>query len=98
MDVMEKENLCENSAKIGSYIKQRIETEFTDVIKEVRGMGLMIGVEFKEPIAKKINSVLLNEYNYLVGVIGDSIFRIVPPLIITKDDADAFIEALKKSI
>ncbi len=98
MDVMEKENLCENSAKIGSYIKQRIETEFTDVIKEVRGMGLMIGVEFKEPIAKKINSVLLNEYNYLVGVIGDSIFRIVPPLIITKDDADAFIEVLKKSI
>lgn len=98
MNVMEKENLCENSAKIGEYMKTRLETELADVIKEVRGIGLMIGVEFKEPIAKKINSTLLNEYNYLVGVIGESIFRIVPPLIITKEDADAFIEALKKSI
>lgn len=98
MDVMEKENLCENSAKIGEYIKSRIENELSEVVKEVRGMGLMIGVELKEPIAKKINSVLLNEYHYLIGVIGDSVFRIVPPLIITKEDADGFIEALKKSI
>lgn len=98
MDVMEKENLCENSAKIGEYIKTRIENELSEVVKEVRGMGLMIGVELKEPIAKKINSVLLNEYHYLIGVIGESVFRIVPPLIITKEDADGFIEALKKSI
>ena len=98
MDVMEKENLCENSVKIGEYIKSRIENELSEVVKEVRGMGLMIGVELKEPIAKKINSVLLNEYHYLIGVIGDSVFRIVPPLIITKEDADGFIEALKKSI
>ena len=98
MDVMEKKNLCENSAKIGEYIKSRIENELSEVVKEVRGMGLMIGVELKEPIAKKINSVLLNEYHYLIGVIGDSVFRIVPPLIITKEDADGFIEALKKSI
>ncbi len=98
LEVMQRDNLCENASNIGNYIKQRIETELTDVIKEVRGMGLMIGVEFKEPIAKKINSILLSEYNYLVGVIGDSIFRIVPPLIITKEDADAFVEALKKSI
>lgn len=98
MDVMEKENLCENSAKIGKYIKTRIETELSDAVKEVRGMGLMIGVELKEPVAKKVNSVLMNEYHYLAGVIGDSTFRIVPPLIITKEDADGFIEALKKSI
>ena len=98
MEVMEKENLCENSAKIGEYIKSRIETELSHSVKEVRGMGLMIGVELKEPVAKKVNSVLLNEYHYLIGVIGDSTFRIVPPLIITKEDADGFIEALKKSI
>jgi 4-aminobutyrate aminotransferase-like enzyme len=98
MEVMEKENLCENSANIGEYIKSRIETELSHAVKEVRGMGLMIGVELKEPVAKKVNSVLLNEYHYLIGVIGDSTFRIVPPLIITKEDADGFIEALKKSI
>lgn len=98
MEVMEKENLCDNASKIGKYIKVTIEKELSHVVKEVRGMGLMIGVEFKEPIAKKVNSVLLNEFNYLVGVIGDSIFRIVPPLIVTKEDADAFLDALKKSI
>ncbi len=98
MEVMEKENLCGNASKIGKYIKVTIEKELSHVVKEVRGMGLMIGVEFKEPIAKKVNSVLLNGFNYLVGVIGDSIFRIVPPLIVTKEDADAFLDALKKSI
>ncbi len=98
MEVMEKDNLCDNAARIGKYIKETIENELSHVVKEVRGMGLMIGVEFKEPVAKKVNSVLLNEFNYLVGVIGDSIFRIVPPLIITKEDADAFLDALKKSI
>lgn len=98
VDVMERENLCENSAKIGAYIKERIDSELSDYIKEVRGMGLMIGIELKDPIAKDVNSRLLNDYGYLAGVIGDSTFRVVPPLIITKEDADGFVDAFKKSI
>lgn len=98
MQVMEEENLCRNSKAIGNYIKDRIENELSEVVSEVRGMGLMIGVQLKNPVAKEINAKLLNDHHYLVGVIGDSIFRIVPPLIITKEDADAFVEALKKSV
>lgn len=98
LDVMERDGLCSNSARLGAYIKERIEKELSYAVSEVRGMGLMLGIEFREPMARKVNSTLLSDYHYLVGVIGDSIFRIVPPLIITKDDADAFVEALKKSV
>ncbi len=98
LGVMQEDRLCDNSARIGEYIKKRIENELSQYIKQVRGMGLMIGVEFKNPIAREVNSRLLNEQHYLVGVIGDSTFRIVPPLIITQKDADDFVEALKKSL
>jgi len=40
----------------------------------------------------------MKDYGYLVGAVGDSVLRIVPPLIITKEDADSFVEALKKSV
>ena len=85
LETMEEEKLCENSCNIGAYIKQRIENELADVVKEVRGMGLMIGVEFKEPIGKAVAAKLCDN-KYLVGSIGDCILRIVPPLIITKSD------------
>jgi len=58
-------------------------------------MGLMVGVEFKESIAKDVNSKLL-EHGYLVGVVGEKVLRIVPPLIITKEDAKEFTLTLKK--
>ena len=56
-------------------------------------MGLMIGVEFNNPIAREVVNKLIDKH-YLVGAVGDSILRIVPPLIITKQDADEFTDAL----
>ncbi len=97
LETMEKENLVENSEKVGKYLMDKIKAELSDLIYEVRGMGLMIGAEFKKPVAKIINKHLMEDYGYLVGVIGDSIFRIVPPLIITYKDADDFVDALKNS-
>ncbi len=98
LETMEKENLVENSAKVGKYLMDKIKTELSEHIYEVRGMGLMIGVEFNKPVAKIINKHLMEDYGYLVGVIGDSIFRIVPPLIITYKDADDFVDALKNAV
>ncbi|MEG2669760.1 MAG: hypothetical protein RR957_04775 [Oscillospiraceae bacterium] len=54
----------------------------------------MRGVEFLEPIAKKINAKML-EHRYLVGTIGDSTLRIVPPLIVTKPQIDEFLKTLE---
>ena len=80
---------------MGQYLKDLISQKLGSNLKEVRGMGLMIGVELSSPIAREIGKKLLDKH-YLVGVIGDSIFRIVPPLIITAKDAEDFAEALGK--
>lgn len=97
LETIEKENLVENSAKVGKYLADKIKEELSHLVCEVRGMGLMIGIEFNKPVAKLINKHLMEDYGYLVGVIGDSIFRIVPPLIVTYKDADDFVNALVNS-
>ena len=93
LDVMEQEDLVQNSAAVGEYMRDMIKSKLCDYIKEVRGMGLMIGVEFNNPIAREVVNKLIDKH-YLVGAVGDSILRIVPPLIITKQDADEFTDAL----
>lgn len=95
LKTIKEENLVENSAETGKYLKDRLETALKDYVSEVRGFGLMIGLEFKEPIAKQVNAKLL-EHHYLVGVVKDSILRIVPPLIVTKNDVDEFVNTLEK--
>lgn len=98
LDVMEKDALTDNTNDVGNHLRMRISSEMSDCVKEVRGMGLMIGVEFSEPIARRVSKTLMEEHGYLVGAVGDYVLRIVPPLIITKSDADDFADALKKSI
>lgn len=95
LDVIKNEKLVENSCEVGSYFKNLLLTEFKDYINEVRGMGLMIGIEFKDEIAKKVSGSLL-EKGYLVGVVGDKVLRVVPPLIITKEEVLEFVNTLKK--
>ena len=95
IDRCEELGLVENSAKIGAYLKDKLK-EITNV-KEARGSGLMIGIEFDFPIAQK---VLKNSFKngVIVNAIGDSIIRLVPPLIISKDEADIAINAIEKSV
>ena len=95
LDVIKNEKLVENSFEVGNYFKDLMLEEIKDYISEIRSMGLMIGVQFKDAIDKKVNASLLN-HGYLVGVVGDSVLRIVPPLIITKEDAFEFTKTLKK--
>ena len=64
-------------------------------IKEVRGEGLMIGLEFDQPV-KEIRSKLLFEQKVFTGVSGTNVIRLLPPLVLTTDQADIFIERLKK--
>ena len=64
-------------------------------IKDVRGKGLMIGIEFEQPI-KEIRSKLLFEQKVFTGVSGTNVIRLLPPLILTTAQVDTFIERLKK--
>lgn len=98
-DIFEKEHIVENAAKVGAYFKQKLtELQKTSaLIKEVRGEGLMLGVEFKEPIAKTVQQKLF-EKKYLVGAVGGEVLRLLPPLILTEKDVDEFITVLKECL
>ena len=64
-------------------------------VLEVRGKGLMIGIQFNKPIAKELNQMLFAR-KYLLGTVGDNILRVLPPLIITRKDIDGFISVLEE--
>ena len=93
LDIMKKENLVENAANTGNYLINELKK--IPQIKEVRGEGLMIGLEFEQPV-KEIRSKLLFEQKVFTGVSGTNVIRLLPPLVLTTDQADIFIERLKK--
>lgn len=91
LDVMKDENLIENAAKVGAYLLEELKK--FDGIKEVRGRGLMIGLEFDYPI-KEIRQRLLFEQKVFTGASGTNVLRLLPPLCLTMADADEFLQRL----
>lgn len=91
LDAMEKENLCENAEKMGGYIESEIKAKLGDKVKEIRRKGLMIGIELSDSAAQV--RAKLFEKKILVGAVGNTL-RVLPPLIIGKEEADMFIKAL----
>ncbi len=95
LDVMEAEHLVENAAEVGGYLMQELKQ--LPQIKEVRGRGLMIGLEFNEPI-KELRTRLIYEEHIFTGASGTHVLRLLPPLCLTKAEADKFLASLKKQI
>lgn len=93
LEVIEKENLLENATNIGDYLVENLKS--IPNIKEIRGRGLMIGIEFEQPV-DKIRDVLLFEHKIFCGYSGKNTLRLLPSLALKKQDADLFLEALKK--
>ena len=91
LDVMKDEHLVENAAKVGAYLLEKLKA-FTQ-IKEVRGRGLMIGLEFDQPV-KELRSKLLFEQHVFTGVSGTNVIRLLPPLCLSLEEADSFLEKL----
>lgn len=87
--------VLENAQKMGDIFIGKLKAlqEKYPIIREIRGKGLMIGVEFQEPIAKALSKALF-EKGFLVGTVGETVFRIVPPLIITETEINLLIDAL----
>lgn len=92
LDIIKDENLVENAATLGQYIIEELKK--MPQIKEVRGNGLMIGLEFEETI-KPLRTALLFEHHIFTGVSGAKIVRLLPPLNLTKAQADHFLTTLK---
>jgi len=95
IDVIENENLIENAAKVGAHLMKELK-QFPQ-IKEVRGEGLMIGLEFEEPV-KELRTRLLFEQKVFTGVSGTNVIRLLPPLCLSLEQADEFIERFKKAL
>lgn len=93
LEVMEEEHLLENVNKVGDYLMEELKK--IPQIKEVRGKGLMIGMEFEEPI-KEIRRRLLFEEHVFTGVSGTNVIRLLPPLTLTMEQAQEFIERFKR--
>ena len=97
LDVMEDEHLIDNANETGTYLIEKLkelkaqESHITDV----RGRGLMIGIELDMPY-KDIRTKLLHEHHCFTGCASTNILRLLPPLCFTKDMADEFLMKFRK--
>ena len=93
LDVMEQEQLVENAHQVGDYLMERLKQlqQQCPHIVEVRGRGLMIGIELDMP-HKDLRSRLLFEEHVFTGCASTNILRLLPPLSFTRDMADQFVE------
>ena len=98
LDIMEKENLVENANKVGSYLIETLTAEMKagnlPHVIDVRGEGLMIGIELDIPY-KEPRTRLIKEQHCFTGCAGTNVIRLLPPLCISKADADDFIARFK---
>ncbi len=95
LEVMEEENLMANAEKVGNYLIAELE-KFTDII-EVRGRGLMIGIELPEQL-KQVKDNLLYTHKIFTGAAKPNVIRLLPALNVGQAEADIFLEALHKEI
>ena len=95
LDVIEGEGLIENAACVGAYLLDGLK-KFPQ-IKEVRGKGLMIGLEFEQPV-KELRLRLLKEQHVFTGVSGTNVIRLLPPLCLSMEEAGAFLERFAEAV
>jgi acetylornithine aminotransferase len=93
LDILKEENLIENAYSVGNFLMEELRK--IPQIKEVRGRGLMIGMEFDEPIKEKRTKLLFEE-KVFTGATGTHVFRLLPPLCLTMGQAKEFLERFKK--
>lgn len=92
LEVMEQEELVKNAREVGQFLLDALKA--IPGIREVRGRGLMIGLEFTQEVAP-LRQVLRDKYHIFTGVSGTQVIRLLPPLILQREQAQYFIDSLK---
>ncbi|MDD2560641.1 MAG: aminotransferase class III-fold pyridoxal phosphate-dependent enzyme [Bacteroidales bacterium] len=95
LDVIEQENLIDNAACVGDFLIKECKT--IPQIKVVRGLGLMIGLEFDKTI-KDLRKSLLFEHGVFTGVSGSNVIRLLPPLSLSMEQAGLFMEKFRLAL
>lgn len=93
LEIMENEKLIDNAANVGAFLLEELHK--LPGIKEIRGRGLMIGIEFEESI-KEVRQKLLFEEKVFTGVAGTNTIRLLPPLCLSMDEAKEFLVRFRK--
>lgn len=97
LDVIEHEQLVDNAAKVGDYLMEELKKlQQTDAhIVDVRGEGLMIGIEYDQPI-KALRNALVHDEHVFTGAASTNILRLLPPLTLSLDEAKLAVEHIKQ--
>ena len=97
LDIMEEEHLVENAAKVGNFLMEGIKALHLPHVVDVRGRGLMIGVELDVPY-KEIRNKLLFEEHCFTGCSGTNVLRLLPPLCLSEVEAADFLKRLERVV
>jgi acetylornithine aminotransferase len=92
IDTIKEEGLLANSAKVGEQIIASLKNHFGSAVAEVRGMGLMIGVELKEACGELVKQAL--DAGLVINVTADNVIRLLPPLVMKEAEARQVVERL----
>ena len=95
LDVMKEENLVKNAATVGNHLMESLKSANLPHVVDIRGLGLMIGIELDIPY-KEVRSKLLFEEHCFTGCSGTNVLRLLPPLCLTIEQADQFVEKLTR--
>lgn len=97
LDIFKEDSIIENVRVVGKYLREKLDelARSYQSINEVRGKGLLLGVEFDKPVADIIKSALTDERLVLINA-GSNVLRFIPPLIISKSDVDDALCRLKR--
>ena len=94
LDIVESENLCRNATEMGEHIRASLKRALSETpgVKEIRGQGMLIGIELDRPCGELVKTGLAA--GLLINVTADTVVRLVPPLIISRSEADQLVNEL----
>jgi acetylornithine/LysW-gamma-L-lysine aminotransferase len=94
IQVIESENLVNQAKDLGSYFQDRLRSIDSSIIREVRGLGLMIGVELKQKAGVSVQQLM--DKGVIALLAGATVIRFLPPLVITREEIDTVVAALEE--
>ena len=94
LEVIEKEGLIENAETLGNYLIEQLRGIESKKIREVRGLGLMIGIELKEKAGPYVQMLMAKGVIALLA--GATVIRLLPPLVISREEIDTAVSVLKE--
>ncbi|MCH7294195.1 aspartate aminotransferase family protein [Acinetobacter higginsii] len=97
LDTLEKENAVENAATVGAYIVDQLRAQLADYNVQVRGFGMMIGIQLPKDCAELV-AIARDEYKLIINVTAGSVVRLLPPLNMTQAQADELLKRLVPAI